>query len=144
MKRSERALDEFKSGLNCSQAVLAAYAEESGLDAEIALKISCGFGGGMGRSGGTCGAVTGAFMVIGLKACAPHPGDAISQTRTYALIQAFVQEFEARNASISCRQLLGCDLSTDEGFNDARRTGLVEERCPRYVQDAVEIIEEMF
>lgn len=144
MKRSERALDEFRSGLNCSQAILAEYAEELGLDIETAQRIACGFGGGMGRTGGTCGAVTGAILVIGLKACAPDPRDAITKARTYALVQAFTEEFEARHEALSCRELLGCDISTAEGFDEARRSGVLDERCPGYVSDAVEILEEMF
>jgi C_GCAxxG_C_C family probable redox protein len=144
MKRSEHALEEFSSGLNCSQAVLAEYAEELGVDFEIAQRIACGFGGGMGRMGGTCGAVTGAFMVIGLKACAPDPRDAFAKARTYTLVQAFAEEFEARHQTLSCRELLECDISTPEGFDEARRSGVLAERCPAYVSDAVEILEEMF
>ena len=66
MNKSEHAVAEFQSGLNCSQAVLAEYAQEYGLPLEMALRIAAGFGGGMGRTGGACGAVTGAVMVIGL------------------------------------------------------------------------------
>ena len=144
MKRSEHALEEFGSGLNCSQAVLAEYADELGLGVDTALRIACGFGGGMGRMGGTCGAVTVAFMVIGLKACTPDSRDALTKARTYALVQSFAQEFEARHDSISCRELLGCDISTPQGFDEAKQSGVLDERCPRFVRDAVDILEEIF
>ena len=94
--------------------------------------------------GGTCGAVTGAFMVIGLKACTPDSRDALTKARTYALVQSFAQEFEARHDSISCRELLGCDISTPQGFDEAKQSGVLDERCPRFVRDAVDILEEIF
>jgi C_GCAxxG_C_C family probable redox protein len=144
MDRSERALEDFGSGLNCSQAVLAAYAEDQGLQGDIAQRIACGFGGGMGRMGGTCGAVTGAYMVIGLKSCGPDPRDALTKARVYALVQAFNDEFEARHGNLNCRDLLQCDISTTEGFEAARRSGVMTESCPLFVKDAVEILEEMF
>jgi C_GCAxxG_C_C family probable redox protein len=144
MKRVERAVEEFSTGLNCSQAVLAAYADDLGVDPTMSQKIACGFGGGMGRTGGVCGAVTGAIMVIGLKSCAHAPRDAIVKVRTYSLVQAFMEEFAARHDALACRDLLGCDISTTEGFEQARAAGLLQERCPQFVSDAVEILEEMF
>ena len=63
----DRAGSGFEEGFNCSQAVFSAWAEELGLDRETALRVATAFGGGMGHRGDTCGAVTGAFMAIGLK-----------------------------------------------------------------------------
>ena len=67
MNRVERAVSSFKEGFRCSQALLSTYGVQFGLNREVALRISEAFGGGMGRMGETCGAVTGAFMVIGLR-----------------------------------------------------------------------------
>jgi len=67
MSRVEEAVSCFADGFSCSQSIVSTYGTEFGVDREKALKISTGFGGGMGRLGGTCGAVTGAIMVIGLK-----------------------------------------------------------------------------
>ena len=75
MSRVEQAVSCFKGGFNCSQAVLSTYAQDFGLDREAALKLAAGFGGGMGRMAGTCGAVTGAFMVLGLKHGPTEAGD---------------------------------------------------------------------
>ena len=144
MKRVERAVEEFGTGLNCSQAVLAAYADDLGVDPAMAQGIACGFGGGMGQTGGVCGAVTGAIMVIGLKSCAPEPRDPMVKARTYSLVRTFAEEFEARHEALACRDLLGCDISTPEGFEQARTAGLLQERCPQFVSDAVEILEEMY
>ena len=65
--KPEQAVNNFREGSNCSQAVISVYAEQLGLSRKTALKIAQGFGGGMGRMTKTCGAVTGAFMVLGLK-----------------------------------------------------------------------------
>jgi C_GCAxxG_C_C family probable redox protein len=137
-------LDQFKPGCNCSQSVLAEYAEELGLDTETALKIACGFGGGMGRLGYACGAVTGAVMVIGLKACGSDPTDPIAKARVYGLVKTFFEEFEARHETTVCRELLGCDISTPAGHDEAEALGLFKTECPIFVRDAVEILEEMF
>jgi len=64
MSRSEEALALFSSGFSCSQAVCAAYAEDLGMKRSDALRVAAGFGGGIGRTGGTCGAVSGAIMVL--------------------------------------------------------------------------------
>jgi C_GCAxxG_C_C family probable redox protein len=144
MKRSDEVIEKFKGGRNCSQAVFAAFAEECGLETETALKIACGFGGGMGRLGHTCGAVTGAIMAIGLKTCGSDPADPITKTRVYSLVRSFMEEFEARHETTLCRELLGCDISTTEGQEEAKALGLFDTECPVYVRDAVEILEEMF
>jgi C_GCAxxG_C_C family probable redox protein len=143
VSKSEHAAEQFRSGLNCSQAVLGEYADELGMDVRTAGRIACGFGGGMGRTGGTCGAVTGAIMVLGLAACGPEPGDVAARVRTYGLVQSFIEEFEARHKTTSCRELLGCDIGAPEGYQEAQRLGLFQTRCPEYVEDAVEILEEM-
>ncbi len=144
MKRSEHAAEQFKGGLNCSQAVLGEYAEQYGIDHESALRVACGFGGGMGRLGRTCGAVTGAIMVIGLQACGDGAGQLAAKVRTYALVQAFAEEFLARYHFLTCSELLGCDISTPEGFEEAKALGLLETKCPKYVEGSVDILEQLF
>ena len=67
MSKAEVAVDCFEEGFNCSQAVVSAFAPELGLDRETALRVAAAFGGGMGRTGETCGAVSGALMVIGMQ-----------------------------------------------------------------------------
>lgn len=144
MTKSDHATEQFRSGLNCAQAVFGEYAEELGVDVDFALATACGFGGGMGRLGHACGAVTGAVMVIGLKACTANPREPGAKIRAYDLVRSFVEEFEARNGTIGCRKLLDCDLSTPEGYGEAAARGLFQSRCPTYVRDAVEILEQMF
>jgi C_GCAxxG_C_C family probable redox protein len=93
--------------------------------------------------GETCGAVTGAFMVIGLKYGKARDEDDGARDRTYELVGEFVARFKDRHGSIVCRELLGCDLSNPEGLTTAREKGLFETLCPHLVRDAAEILEEI-
>jgi len=142
MSHADVAAAVFSQGFACSQAVVAAYAPELGLDRDAALKVSAGFGGGMGRMGHTCGAVTGAYIVIGLKYGAVSGQDQDAKIKTYRLVREFTERFEARNGSVVCRDLLGCDISTPEGFDEMKRKGLHGTVCVKAVRDACEILDE--
>ena len=141
--KSEQAARKFRKGFNCSQAVLSVYAEEFGLCRETALKIACGFGGGMGRMVRTCGVVTGAFMVVGLKYGNVDANEKEIKGKTYGLVREFARRFEKHNGSVICKELLGCDISGPEGLKSAKDNGLFASVCPGLVRDAVEILEEM-
>jgi C_GCAxxG_C_C family probable redox protein len=130
----------FKEGFSCSQAVLSACSERFGLDREMALRVAGAFGGGMARTGGTCGAVTGAFMVIGLKHGKTKADDNNAREKTYELAKEFTARFVERNKSIVCKELLGHDLSTPEGREAVKEKKLATTICPKFVQDAVEIV----
>ena len=92
--------------------------------------------------GETCGAVTGAFMVLGLKHGRAKIEDEEAGTRTYGLVNEFVKRFRSRNPSIICKDLLGIDLSTPEGLKQANEKDVHANVCPKFVQDAAEILEE--
>lgn len=129
----------FNEGYLCSQAVLSAYCQDLGLDRETALKVTGVFGGGTGI-GGPCGAVTAAFMVIGLKYGNVEVDDIEAKKKAYNLAREFVQLFESRNGSIMCSELLGCDLGSPEGIRFAKSNNLFKTICPKYVRDAAEIL----
>jgi len=139
----DRAVARFAQGSNCAQAVLWAYAPHFGLAPEVAMRLAAPFGGGMARMGETCGAVTGAFMVIGLQLGNTTAEDQESKERTYQLVREFVRRFAARHGSIKCRELLGCDLSTPEGWQRAREQGLFTTRCREFVRDSAQIVAEL-
>jgi len=114
-----------------------------GLDRETALRVASAFGGGMAHRGDTCGAVTGALMVIGLR-CGRTTTDADeAKERAYGVAQEFMHEFESLNGSVLCRELLGYDISTPEGLESVRQENLRSTRCRNFVRDAAEIIEEI-
>lgn len=132
----------FKEGFSCSQAVLGVYCERFGLDKMLAYKISSGFGGGM-HCDQTCGSVTGAFMVIGLKYGRTRADDVEAKMKTAGMTAEFAKKFKARHGSIGCTELLGCNISTLEGFEEAKKKDLFKQLCPKYVISAVEILEEI-
>jgi C_GCAxxG_C_C family probable redox protein len=143
MDRVEEAVNCMKSGFLCSQAVLSTYSEQLGLDNLTAKKISCAFGAGLSRLGLTCGAVSGACMVIGLKYGKTIASDNDSKEKTYLLTQKFVAEFTKRNGTINCKDLLGYDLGNPEEYSEARDKGLFVNFCTKLVRDASEILEEL-
>jgi C_GCAxxG_C_C family probable redox protein len=143
MNLAESAVSCFRDGYSCSQAVFSTYAEALGMDRDTALKVSAGFGGGMGRMAETCGAVTGAMMVIGLKHGSADVNDAEARAKTYDLVRQFAEEFQAKHGSLDCRDLLGCDISTAEGRQQAHERNTRETVCPQLVRDAAEVLEKM-
>jgi C_GCAxxG_C_C family probable redox protein len=143
VNRTEDAASYFKEGFSCSQSVFSSYAPQLGLNRELALKIATSFGGGMARMGKTCGAVTGALMVIGLRWGRVRAQDEQIRDKNYGLVREFVKRFEARNGSIVCRELLDCDISTPEGLKFARDNKLFENVCPKFVRDASEIVAQL-
>ena len=143
MNYAELASDKLDAGYSCSQAVFAAYAETLGLDQNQALKIASGLGGGMGRMALTCGAVTGAFLVIGLKHGSASVDDKEAKAKVYRLVREFTKAFIALNGAIGCRELLGYDISTPDGQQKAQAEQLFKTICPEAVKVAAEILEEM-
>jgi C_GCAxxG_C_C family probable redox protein len=142
MSRVDEAVDCFCRGAACSQAILGTYGPSVGLPREQGIKLSSGFAGGM-RLAQTCGAVTGAFMVLGLKHAGPNCDQRDSRENVYAAIREFTAKFQQRNHTVVCKELLGCDISTPQGAQQATKEGLFRSICPRLVQDAAEILEEM-
>jgi C_GCAxxG_C_C family probable redox protein len=143
MTKADDAVEYFNKGFSCSQSVLSAYSDELGMGRDQAFRVAGAFGAGMGRMCETCGAVTGAFMVLGLKYGKVKAEDEPAKEKTYAKVQEFVREFKAGNGSIVCRDLLGCDMGTPEGMKHARENRLTSTKCPKYVRDAAEIVERL-
>ncbi len=143
MKKDSKASDTFAQGYSCSQAVLSARCERYGLDQKTALTIATGFGGGMARTGNTCGAVTGAISIIGLHAGSAKAGDTEAKENTYRIVREFIAEFEDAFGSTNCTELVGCHIGTPSGYDKARKQGLFENICPRYVDGAVEILDQI-
>lgn len=143
MSRIEEALLSFKDDFNCAQSIFGTYAPYYGLDRDIALRISTGFGGGMGRSGRTCGAVTGAYMTIGLKNGLGLSKDIEAKENTYQVINEFSNHFQEKNGSMICKEILGCDINTSEGMDYFSQNELFEKKCFQCVKSAAEILEEI-
>jgi C_GCAxxG_C_C family probable redox protein len=143
MDKADNAVVCFNSGFNCAQAVFTAFCEDFGLDKKQALNIACSFGAGMGYIGEACGAVTGAFLVLGLKYGQDNEEDKYSKATNYLLVKDFAARFRKLNGTINCKELLGYDLSDEKQLDAARQTDVFKTKCPKYVRDAVKILEEI-
>ena len=143
MERVQHAVARFEKGFNCAQAVLSSFSAPYGLERETALKLGSAFGAGLSRRGDTCGAVTGAMMVIGLEYGRTRAEDIQAREDTYAKTQEFFRQFETKCGSIVCRELLGYDVSKLEDLAHIRATGLSKELCPGFVRSASEILHQM-
>lgn len=141
---SRHAMELFREGYNCSQAVFAAFCEDLNIDLETALKLSSSFGGGMGRLREVCGAVSGMFMVAGLKYGYSNPKDHTAKKDHYQLIQQLAEQFKAENRSIVCRELLGLNTGPDSPVPELRTNEYYKKRpCTELVGCAARIMEEM-
>ena len=139
----EQAVAYFAEGYSCSQSLLMAYAELLSIQPAMAARIAAPFGGGMGHLGRTCGAVTGALMVLGAKHGHIEATDKETKERVYEMVRRFDGMFEARNGATACKDLVGYDLNTTEGLASAREEGIFNTLCPGFVRDAAEIVGEM-
>jgi len=139
--KSEVAVEKFLSGYNCAQAVLYAFGPDLGLDGETALKVATGLGGGMGRRGEVCGAVTGGILALGLRYGRGGQQDRSVTEQAYYKTQAMMAAFERMLGACTCRTLLGgCDLQTAEGQRLFRENDLIHKTCARCVQTVSEIL----
>jgi C_GCAxxG_C_C family probable redox protein len=144
MEQTELALQRFQQAYSCSQSVFSVLAEPLGIETDTALRVAAGFGGGIARSAGTCGCVTGAIMAIGLKQGDVSPErNKADREKTYELARQMMREFSERNGSTDCRELMGCDIGTPQGQEEARQRDLFRLRCTKFVRDAVEIVNQL-
>ena len=140
---SDLARELYKKGYNCSQSVFAAFCDETGLEINTALKIASSFGGGMGRLREVCGAVTGMFMVVGMKHGYIDASDKRAKTEHYRLIQDLAKQFEKENGSIICRELLGISIKHDNPIPEARNENYYKKPpCTELVEQAARILDE--
>jgi C_GCAxxG_C_C family probable redox protein len=143
MNRPERADQLFQQGYNCAQSVACAFAEDLGADRGLTLRLSTGFGGGMGHTSGTCGALTGAVLALGIAFGMKDSTDQAAKQKTYALAAEAVRRFRERTGATACTDLLGFDLGIPEQLQTARDRDLFKTQCPGYVRTAAGIVEEL-
>lgn len=141
MNKTIEANKLFDEGFNCCQAVFTPFAVEHGLSKNDSLKIASGFGAGMSYQGETCGAVVGAYMVIGLFEGYQNPDDMDSKDLTKALIKQCRDKFTSKNGSCQCKELLGANTGNDKDLKYLRENGIFKQKCPGYVTDSVEILQ---
>ena len=141
MDRAEKALEYFKEGYNCAQAVVLAYADKMKMDEKSAAMISAPFGGGMGRMREVCGAVSGMFMVFGAQKGTSDPKDKQGKEAMYRIVQKIAAEFEEENGSIVCGRLLGIKGKDDPKPSERDEKYYKKRPCGEYVACAARIVE---
>ena len=145
---SDRAAEYFLEGYNCCQSVFLAFAGRYGIDRETALKLSCSFGGGMGRMRQVCGAVSGMALVCGLETGNTDQADKGAKTKNYEQMRKLAGAFREKNGSIVCGELLGLSeqKKKEEGAAPSDRTAEYYKKrpCKELVRCAAEILEKEF
>lgn len=140
---SQKAVELFKQGYNCAQAVAGAYADEVGIDFETLIKLSSSFGGGMGRLREVCGAVSAIFLIAGLKKGYSIPNNDDVKQSHYELIQKLGHSFKDKNGSIICRELLNLDETESSPVPTKRTEEFYETRpCAKLIESACKILDE--
>ncbi|WP_421919113.1 C-GCAxxG-C-C family protein [Marinifilum sp.] len=138
--KKEKAVENFRSGMNCAQSVLLAFSDQYKFDDNLAFQISSGFGGGMGRLQKTCGAVTGAFMLIGIHNCEKYSNHSLQTENNRSMIQEFNRRFTQTYESLDCRDIIKCDLNTPEGQQYCKENNSKEIICTKCITDSIDIV----
>ena len=142
VNRVEKATELFSRGWTCSQSIMAVYADDVGLDCDTAMILGRGFSGGISRLGRTCGVVSAAVMVLSFQGL-DEPDEARDRARVYTAVNEFVKRFEERCGAMDCKDLLGANISTKDGYQEAQDKKLFKTICPGFVGAAAEILEEL-
>jgi C_GCAxxG_C_C family probable redox protein len=140
-ERIERAALLFKSGYNCSQSVTVAFADLYGFTEEQAMRLSAGFGGGIGRMRETCGAACGMFILAGMDCGSTEASDRKAKSLNYAVVQQLATKFKEQTGSLICAELLGLKKGTSLSFEASERTPQYYSKspCPKMVETAAKI-----
>lgn len=133
------AITDHANGFNCAQAVLMQFAKDLGLSRIAASKIASCFGGGM-RMGRTCGALTGALMVLGL-GFGFSEADQLSKQKIEERTEEFTANFKIFNGSTECKDIIGMDVSKPKAREKAIRKGLFEKKCPLCIASSILLLE---
>lgn len=142
-KKQEQAVATFQSGYNCAQSVLSTFSDVLNVEPEQLKAVTVGFGGGMGMQQETCGAVTGAYMAFSIYASNKTDDNAVAKAESASMIRDFSKRFIRIEGSTSCKELMGVDLSNEEGMQEARDKDLFVKVCAKCVGTATGIVEEM-
>ena len=144
--RIQRAVELFMQGYGCCQSVLCAFADRYGMDEEMALRISAGFGGGVGRMRMMCGTCSALVILAGLEKGQTRGEDREGKAACYQLVRQLLETFRQRNGSIICAELLqmnGVKAETNTSQPDERNAEYYRVRpCARKVESAARVFAE--
>ncbi|MBN2436457.1 MAG: C_GCAxxG_C_C family protein [Spirochaetes bacterium] len=138
-ERVQNALEHYDQGYSCSQSIVLAFSDLFDLDHKHATLISSGFGGGMGRLRRTCGALTGAYMILGLKFGNHSPDDNDSKLDGYRAVRKLTEQFEAIHSTSVCKELLA---NHSQNQNDPAKRHH-KHICRKAIEDTARILESL-
>lgn len=141
MNRSEKARAFHASGSNCAQSVLAAFADDLGIDPAQAHRLATTLGAGLGRRQILCGAVSGGALALGAALGNEDGSDQAAKELSYEAVRDYVGRMEAEFGQTDCRNLLGVDLMTEEGREESKRRGLSASVCDKLIGRSAELVE---
>ncbi len=141
MNKITQALHISEQGGACSQAILAVFAKDFGLDEKMAFKLATGLGAGFGRKQYACGAISAGVIVLSLKYGSESPEEDVKKDETYSHVFQFIDKMEKQLGNINCIDLLDCDLSTEEGRIKCSEFGLTQKICPNCIKIVAEYLE---
>ncbi len=116
--------------------MLLAVAESEGIQSDLIPKIATGFCGGVSRTCGMCGAVSGGIMAIGVFAGRSAPTESVADS--YGMVRKLVEDFGSQFGSTNCQELTGCDLGTDEGQKYFKENN-IRQKCRIFTEQATRI-----
>ncbi len=131
---AQRSGELFRQGFCCAESVLQALAESRSITSELIPRIATGLCGGIARTGGICGAVSGGVLAINMLAGRSSAGE--SPDRNVRLVRALLSEFEAKFGTTGCERLIGCRLDTPEGQRFFKENQIREKKCQRFTEEA--------
>lgn len=134
----ETAVKYFTDGYNCAQSVLLALSGHWGFKSEVIPKIATGFGGGIGRCGSVCGALTGGVMALSLK-YGTNESSLGKRTKTYNLVNSLYRQFEQKHGSVLCRRLIDLDLSDSQQREKASKDRIFETKCQNFIRTIISV-----
>jgi C_GCAxxG_C_C family probable redox protein len=143
MNRPEAAAEFMRSGFNCAQSMVKAFLTDLEVEEDVAARMAAPFGGGLGRCGNVCGALSGAAFVIGARFGNIHPADAAARERAYTAAGQLQERFLREHGSVICRDLTGVDMRNAEALQRARTEGVFSTKCPVFVKSAGRILEDI-
>lgn len=129
--RIEDTIKRHNKGYNCAQAVACTYCDLVGMDEDTMFKLTEALGLGMGSMQGTCGAVTGACVLAGMKASTGNLKTPNSKMKSYQLSRELTNQFQEKNKSLVCKELKGVE------------TGIILRSCPDCIKDAARLVEQI-
>jgi C_GCAxxG_C_C family probable redox protein len=143
MDRAEQAVENMRGGFNCAQSIVKAFSPELGVEQPAAVRMATAFGGGFGRCGQVCGALSGAAIVLGARLGNSDGADTAARDRAYAAAQRLADAFQREHGTVLCRELTGFVLRDPESMKRAQEQNVFTEKCPAFLRTTARILGEI-